>query len=510
MSKSINSIREEAIKAIDKSVNKKDFICKNAELLYNLDLTMYSRNYSLNSLFFNAITVSKVLPEVSLHPDQWKALKILEKNDGLILSAPTSFGKTFVVFEYIARFQPNTVVLVVPTLALVDEYKQKLFKEYVKSFREYKIFITLDKVSEIDEKQKKIFVVTHDKVVDNKTFESFGSIDFLVIDEVYKLDTKSADDRKLVLNFAYYYLVKKSKKHLLLAPFISDIQNKEKLEKKPVFFQTNFSPVVNEVKVRDIAADNEQSRFVEASRIINEEINNEGKTLVYFSNATDIPKFSKNFSQENFSLNNVDESVLAFIDWASTEIHPKWYLVEALKRGYLIHSGELPLGIRNIQIDLFNSESSGYNLILGTSTLLEGINTSTQNIIITKPSRSHSYSKYNSYSNDFEAFDFFNLVGRSGRMFKHFLGTAYYIKAPNDKSYCKEDAIKSIEFELTSNSVDVQIQLKECLDTEYLELLDELNCNEDEYLEKIGYTGFKRIQQLFNSYKALKEELKDK
>lgn len=309
MSKSINSIREETIKAIDKSVDKKEFICKNAELLYNLDLTMYSRNYSLNSLFFNAITVSKVLPEVSLHPDQWKALKILEKNDGLILSAPTSFGKTFVVFEYIARFQPNTVVLVVPTLALVDEYKQKLFKEYAKSFREYKIFITLDKVSETDGKQKKIFVVTHDKVVDNKTFESFVNIDFLVIDEVYKLDTKSADDRKLVLNFAYYYLVKKSKKHLLLAPFISDIQNKEKLEKKPVFFQTNFSPVVNEVKIRDIAADNEQSRFVEANRIINEEINNKGKTLVYFSNATDIPKFSKNFSQEKFSLDNVQGSI---------------------------------------------------------------------------------------------------------------------------------------------------------------------------------------------------------
>lgn len=507
MPKALIELREETIKAINESLDKQAFIYKNADLLYNLDLTMYSKNYCLNSLFFNAITISKVLPNISLHPDQWKALQLLVQNDGLILSAPTSFGKTFVVFEYIARFKPNTVVLVVPTLALVDEYKQKLFKEYNNAFRDYKIFITLDNIGELNEDQKKIFIVTHDKVVDHNSFEAFVNIDFLVIDEVYKLDTRSSDDRKLVLNFAYFYLVKKSKKHLLLAPFISDIQNKDKLDKKPVFFQTNFSPVVNEVKVKEIATDNEETRFIEANRIINEEIKPHEKTLIYFSNAADIPKFSKNFSRANFVWEESDEAVLSFIEWASTEIHPQWYLVEAMKRGYLIHSGELPLGIRNLQIDLFNSSNSDYNIILGTSTLLEGVNTSTQNIIITKPSKSHSYSKYNYFSNEFEAFDFFNLVGRSGRMFKHFLGTAYYIKGPNDKMYNKEEAIKSIEFEVTSNSIDVQIQKKECTDEEYLELLNALNCTEDEYLDNVGYTGFKRIQQLFKSYLILKEEL---
>ena len=156
------------------------------------------------------------------------------------------------------------------------------------------------------------------------------------------------------MNFAYFHLVKKSKKHLLLAPFISDIQNKDKLDKKPVFFQTNFSPVVNEVKVKEIATDNEEARFIEANRIINEEIKPSEKTLIYFSNATDIPKFSKNFSRANFVWEKCGKAILSFIEWASTEIHPQWYLVDAMKRGYLIHSGELPLGIRNIQIDLFN------------------------------------------------------------------------------------------------------------------------------------------------------------
>lgn len=58
--------------------------------------------------------------------------------------------------------------------------------------------------------------------------------------------------------------------------------------------------------------------------------------------------------------------------------------------------------------------------MLCTSTLLEGVNTSAENIIITKPARR--------FGENFDAFDFYNLVGRTGRLFQHCLGTAYYIK----------------------------------------------------------------------------------
>ncbi len=56
MPKALIELREKTIKAINESSDKQAFIYKNAELLYNLDLTMYSKNYCLNSLFFNAIT----------------------------------------------------------------------------------------------------------------------------------------------------------------------------------------------------------------------------------------------------------------------------------------------------------------------------------------------------------------------------------------------------------------------------------------------------------------------
>ena len=507
MSKSITELREQTIRSLDNAQDKTVFINNNAQSLYNLGLTMYSKDSCLESLIFNSITRSHLNPNISLHEDQWKALKLLEENEGLILSAPTSFGKTFVVFEYIARYYPKNIFLVVPTLALVDEYKQKIIKDYKDVFSRYKIYITLSEAAFTNENDYNMFIVTHDKVVEYGSVENICDIDLLVIDEVYKLDTKLQDDRKLILNIAYYQLVQRSKKHLLLAPFISGITNIDKLTKHPKFFKTDFSPVVNEVVVYNISNNTEMDRFNAVSDIVNTKIKDGEKTLIYFSNATDIPKYGKIYPKNNFDWKHSNAEIAEFIDWATNEIHPDWYLVKCLKNGYLIHSGELSVGIRNLMLDVFNKGDEKYNIILGTSTLLEGVNTSTKNIIISKPSRAHSYSQTRGFSNDFEAFDFFNLIGRSGRMFKHYLGTAYYVKAPTDREYLKEEAIKDIEFEVTTDSLDMQIQLKECTSQEYIELLDELNCTEDEYLENTSFMNYKKIKSLLVNYKKLKNIL---
>ncbi len=208
---SLIEMRKEAVKALSASENPQKYIKENAETLFGLDLTMYTKNYTLNSLFYNAISASKLDENISLHPDQYKVLNLLENTSGVILSAPTSFGKTFVVFEYIARHLPKTVFLVVPTLALIDEYKRKIIRKYKNKFSSYKIFTTINNETDYSEYEYKMFIVTHDRVLEEATFEQIENIDFLVVDEVYKLDRKGTDDRKLILNFAYYYLVKKVK-----------------------------------------------------------------------------------------------------------------------------------------------------------------------------------------------------------------------------------------------------------------------------------------------------------
>ncbi len=499
---SLIEMRKEAVKALSTSENPQKYIKENAETLFGLDLTMYTKNYTLNSLFYNAISASKLDENISLHPDQYKVLNLLENKSGVILSAPTSFGKTFVVFEYIARHLPKTVFLVVPTLALIDEYKRKIIRKYKNKFSAYKIFTTINNETDYSEYEYKMFIVTHDRVLEEATFEQIENIDFLVVDEVYKLDRKGTDDRKLILNFAYYYLVQKSEKHILLAPFISNIDNIDQLEKHPELFVSKFSPVVNEVVECDIFVNTPEARFKEAVRILNK-ISDEERTLVYFANASDIPKFVNKLDENEFDVYSAGEQVVTFINWLSEEIHPEWYVVKAMNKGYLVHSGDLQLGIRNMELDIFEQDEEPFNTMLCTSTLLEGVNTSTENIIITKPARSYT----NISSNDFEAFDFFNLVGRSGRLFKTNLGRAYYIKAPNDKSYIIEDAVKSIEFEITSENIDVQIQKNTCTDEEYLNFLKVLNCSQEEYLSVIGYSPFYKVKKLYLSYVSRRDKL---
>ncbi|MBP3722799.1 MAG: hypothetical protein J6I62_06090 [Selenomonadaceae bacterium] len=80
--------------------------------------------------------------------------------------------------------------------------------------------------------RRNIFVLTHDRVVQESILAKVEKIDFLVIDEVYKLETDKENDRVLVLNMVYYYLAQKAKKYVLLAPFIKEIQDCENLEKK--------------------------------------------------------------------------------------------------------------------------------------------------------------------------------------------------------------------------------------------------------------------------------------
>ncbi|MEQ8192658.1 MAG: DEAD/DEAH box helicase, partial [Candidatus Eremiobacterota bacterium] len=403
-----------------------------ADDLFALDLTVYSTTYTLDSVLYAALAESALDISVSLHPEQIEILNQIKNNDALIVSAPTSFGKTFCVFEYIARYLPRNIVLIVPTLALVDEYLKRVIKKYQALFSIYKVHTHLDEDRNYNFDQNNIFIITHDRVVQDNAYSMIKKIDFLVIDEVYKLETDPQNDRVLVLNMAYYHLAQKAKKYVLLAPFIKSIEDIEQLEKRPVFYNTSYSPVVNDVKTVTILR--HEDRYVECQRLI-KKLQSDEKTLIYFPTVAGIYKYINNYISEEPIINDIDDNMKYFIEWAREEIHEEWSVITAMERGYLIHNGQIPIGTRLFQLDSYES-SDKYNRLLCTSTLLEGVNTTAKNMIITKPSR---MSDSNNNNADFSAFDFFNLVGRTGRLNKHFIGTAYYLKTRTDPDYRKID-----------------------------------------------------------------------
>lgn len=496
----VQQVRNKYIKILNDSKDSTKKAKEIADDLFALDLTVYSKNSSFDSIIYNALAISELDGNISLHPEQIKILNEIEKNQALIVSAPTSFGKTFCIFEYIAKYKPNNIVLIVPTLALVDEYRKKIIKKYKEKFQEYKIYSNIDEEKQYNFDKKNIFILTHDRVVQETNYMLIKKIDFLVIDEVYKLEKDLKDDRVLILNMAYYYMAKIAKKYVLLAPFIKNVEDTELLEKKPVLYVSNYSPVVNEVISCELI--NDKDREIECKRIL-DKIGEKEKTLIYFPTVTGIYNYIKNIISNEEIIQNMDESIKFFIDWAKEEIHEEWGLIKALERGYLIHNGQLPIGTRMFQMNLYEN-SDIYNRLLCTSTLLEGVNTSAKNIIITRPSRTKNNDKDN-----FSAFDFYNLVGRTGRLYEHFLGRAYYIKGPNDPIYEKIDAVKSIKFELTDQSKDIDLQTGNIENhKDIIEFLNMLKIDRDEYCLKIGNkVRFETVKRMYNKYKEMELKL---
>lgn len=211
-------------------------------------------------------------------------------------------------------------------------------------------YLSIDPEKQYNFNQRNIFIVTHDRVIDETTVALFESIDFLVIDEVYKLQKDATNERVLILNIAYYNMVRLSRKYVLLAPFISGVDHLEKLDDEPAFYSSNFSPVVNDIKTYEIL--DESERILYTDRIL-QSLPESDNTLVYFPTVVGIDSFIENTSIQYDALETDANPMLnEFIQWGKREIHPQWSIVKALEKGFLVHHGQLPLGIRMLELAL--------------------------------------------------------------------------------------------------------------------------------------------------------------
>lgn len=120
-------LREEVLKnyIIDHSI--KD----NMEFV---DLGMYLEPISVTNKISSLINKSLFDEKIVLSDSQIEILNILEDRN-LFLSAPTSFGKTFIVLEYMVRHSNlNNIVFIVPTLALMNELLKKMYDKFGKEY----------------------------------------------------------------------------------------------------------------------------------------------------------------------------------------------------------------------------------------------------------------------------------------------------------------------------------------------------------------------------------------
>ncbi|AYC76875.1 DEAD/DEAH box helicase [Staphylococcus aureus] len=197
----------------------------------NLDHEKLSLQGSLRRNWFK----SENLEDVYFHVKQKEIEIALNKNENIVVSAPTSFGKSLIIEEVIASKKYDNLLIIQPTLALIDETRRKLNK-----YNDYNIVVN----SKQEMKDKNIFILTAERVLEMK---SLPQINFLVVDEFYKISNRINDERIDVLNIAIARIMYMNPQILFLTPNIDEI-SKSFLEKYNInFLNTTFSMVTNEM-----------------------------------------------------------------------------------------------------------------------------------------------------------------------------------------------------------------------------------------------------------------------
>lgn len=412
-----------------------------------------------------------VMDNFVLHSAQARVLRKLMAGESIILSAPTSFGKSLLIDITIAAKDFKNIVLIVPTLALVEETRRRMSR----FMDRYSIITTSNQRLG----EQNIFVLTQERYLSMEN--EIPEIDFFAIDEFYKLSISNEGDRATQLNQAFLKLSNTNAQFYLLGPSISAIPDivKEKLECS--FLIEDFQTVAIELHLVSKKPSKEEALAKLLDTV-------DGQTMIYCQSPASTRKVLKEYLDLRTIKPTCDEELIEAAKWTADHYHDQWLVSVALQHGIGIHHGRLPRSLGRFMIRAF--EEGKLKILLCTSTLIEGVNTAAKNVIIYD-------SKLNKKSLDI--FTFNNIKGRSGRMFRHFIGNVYVFDAPPQEELPFVDMPAINPTETTPSSLLIQLlpsdvpemlraKVDKLLNQEILpiDLLKQFSSIEPEYLLATG------------------------
>lgn len=388
----------------------------------------------------------------------------------LLVSAPTSYGKTFLMREivYLNRDRYSNILLVFPTVALLLE-NAGVMSEFVKKFElNYRVIKTVDDTCAED--GNKIFVFTPERAL--QLLASFPNlkIDFFFFDEIYKidedycndeLDEKDNDetnrvkrksfldeDRGKTFRIALYLLSKTVEEYYLAGPNLSRERfglgmnrylELNHIAVKEILFEPTLRITVNvhtskiEEELPLALSQSEELAITKIGKHVDDRIKDVvsyidkqdyGQTLLYCSTPAKANEYSKMLSQakgDTRAFDNFPEEFKLFIEHIRKEYDidrsvDEWSLIQVLKNGFGMHHGKLPKYIQREILEQFNKGT--FDTLFCTSTIVEGVNTDAKNMIILNPSKGRK---------KLTPFDIKNIKGRAGRYHHCFVGRVFYM-----------------------------------------------------------------------------------
>ena len=395
---------------------------------------------------------SEDAPEgVTLTDFQVRLLKSLRDTTTVSVSAPTSAGKSFTLeLELLHRLStdgPYTAIFLVPTRALIRQVSLDLSDLLHENNIECSVLSSLSLPEDEPEQTRRfIFVFTQERFA---TFLSDApanlNIDAIVVDEAHEI---GKDRRGITLERVIRLATRRFPKCQLFfsSPLRSNPEYLISIFPRPnmsaVHFVEHQRPVsqnlilVKPVKGKGMTsfADFEiltdlgsislgrvelsfkfRGRYI--SSFAKQFTSEDDVSIIYRNRPSEADKTAKELSEMFEDID--DEELQDFGTFLHNEVHRYYRLGVMVRRGVAFHYANIPQIVRSRIEELARHRKLRF--ICCTSTLLQGVNLPAKNIFLENPKTGQGE------AGKITPGDFWNLVGRAGRLNHEFSGNVFCI-----------------------------------------------------------------------------------
>lgn len=395
--------------------------------------------------------IGKVMP--FYNSGQLSLLLDLERYPKVYFSAPTSFGKTSLLLEFIIHNYYNiaNALIIVPTNSLLEE----LYMKFIEINKRFEMGYQVSTQPYFKVGIRNFLIITPERFL--LLYEScdISAFDVVVMDETYKIvdsqnerisdfiESRSLRFRKvadiigqtsnrLILLSPFTYYLTDSMQRFLVRHSIKKIDRKIEYVNKEVYCIDGAASFRDHFKIRVVGYTRTASISDKVNLLLR--VLQEQKNIVYvsqYSKAYDI------IDRLDWTRQlKVTDRYLKFITHLeknySVDDTYEWKIISALKKGVGIYISPLPRYIKREIIRLYEDNVLGTLVV--TTSFTEGVNTNASNLIFTSLINGPT-------TNRLSDIDVLNVSGRAGRFAQKSIGKIYCVtKEVYDKVIQLQDA----------------------------------------------------------------------
>lgn len=388
------------------------------------------------------------------------------------ISAPTSAGKSFVILLKLLDKLCKTkfdIIYIVPTLSLLNQVSEDFAKMMkILNINNCKIINSFYDNTKNDENC--VFVLTQEKAISalSDVNNKFNNDLVLVADEIQNIERIKEDNderAKVLFDALNEFRYKDNVNQIIISgPRIEAIdqtgegifgeetknitsidspvlnltysvyENKNRYYIKQ-YCGLTMKPAIKEITDTSFIKGYGKSRYDEDYLQYLNKIacGLKGQQNIIFSpTAQTARKIAINLHGEKTDIAEINE----LIEYYRTTIHSNYSMCSTLNKSVAYHHGKLPDHVRKtLEVAIHNK---WINNIACTTTLLQGVNLPTQNIIIRNP---HLYLSKTKDVAELSNYEMANLRGRAGRLLKDFIGRTFVL---DESSFANTDGYEQM------------------------------------------------------------------